>query len=376
MKKRVLELIGSFHQGGSERQAVQLVKLLRDEGSFDVFLGCLDGAGVLREEVELLGLDEIPEFKLSSFYDANFLRQVRRCARFIKENKIEIVHTHDFYTNIFGMTAALAARVPLRIASKRETLSKTKKQFFLERQAFKFAHKITVNAAAVKIFLENKNVPAEKIVTIHNGLDLERLQPKTTDRTEICREIGLPDDENIKFVTLVANLHHAVKNQPMFLRAAQRVLREFPDAHFVLAGEGELKESLENLAKELQIFANTHFIGRYLKIAELLYISEIGVLSSDSEGFSNSILEYMAAGKPVVATDVGGAGEVIIENETGFLVAANDDKTMAGRLLTLLQNSEKGKNFGAKGHKIIEENFSTAAQLSKVLELYNNSKQK
>jgi hypothetical protein len=101
VKKNVLELTGTFLQGGSERQAVQLSRLLHEEGSFRVFVGCLDcqgDAGELLCEVEQLGIKEIPEFKLTSFYDANFLRQAKRCAEFIKTNGISVVHTHDFHT--------------------------------------------------------------------------------------------------------------------------------------------------------------------------------------------------------------------------------------------------------------------------------------
>src|SRR5262249_39955362 len=119
--KNVLQFIGSFHQGGSERQAVQLTRLLHEEGSFNVSVATLENVGVLKSEVEKLGLTEINEFRLASFYDANFVKQLMRCAGFLRENKIEIVHTHDFYTNIFGMFAAQLARVPLAIASKRET---------------------------------------------------------------------------------------------------------------------------------------------------------------------------------------------------------------------------------------------------------------
>jgi glycosyltransferase involved in cell wall biosynthesis len=138
----------------------------------------------------------------------------------------------------------------------------------------------------------------------------------------------------------------------------------------MLAGEGELKNDLENLAKDFGIAENTHFIGRCTKIPELLSVSFAGVLTSRAEGFSNSILEYMAAKLPVVATSVGGASEAIIEDETGFLVESNDDETMANRLTELLQNSEKAKKMGELGRKTVEENFSCAAQLKNVLEFY------
>ncbi|MDQ3179516.1 MAG: glycosyltransferase [Acidobacteriota bacterium] len=372
MKKNVLQFIGSFRQGGSERQAVQLARLLHDDGNFRVFVACLDAAGSLRQEIEKLGINEIPEFKLKSFYDANFLRQINLCAKFIKRNEISIVHTHDFYTNIFGMLAASLACVPVRIASKRETLSKTKKQLLIERQVFRSCDKILANAEAVKRFLIESGVSAEKIVTIYNGLDLARLTPAPNlKREEILRQFGLPYAEKIKFITIVANLRSDVKNHRMFLQAAKEVEENFRNVAFVLAGEGELTESLKTLAKDLRIEKDTYFIGRCAQVAELLFISDVCVLSSKSEGFSNSILEYMSAAKPVVATDVGGASEAIINNQTGFLVESGDDEAMANRLIELLQNPELAKQFGNSGRERVEKHFSPAAQLAKTSELYD-----
>ncbi len=373
MKKNVLQFIGSFRQGGSERQAVQLSRLLHEDGSFRVFVACLDAEGSLRQEIEQLGINEIPEFKLKSFYDANFLRQINTCAKFIKQNEISVVHTHDFYTNIFGMFAASLARVPVRIASKRETLSKTKKQLLIERQAFRSCDKILANAEAVKRFLIETGISAEKIVTIYNGLDLARLtSAPNLKREKILRELGLPSADGIKFVTIVANLRSDVKNHPMFLQAAKKVKENFANVAFILAGEGELTESLKSLAKDLGIEKDTYFIGRCAQVAELLSVSDVCVLSSKSEGFSNSILEYMSASKPVVATDVGGANEAIVNNQTGFLVKSNDHEAMANRLIELLQNPELARQFGNRGRERVEKNFSLAAQLTKTLEFYEN----
>jgi len=369
--KNVLQFIGSFNQGGSERQAVQLALLLQAEGSFNVRLATLENAGVLRAEVEKRGFAEIPEFRLTSFYDANFVKQLMRAARFMRENKIEIIHTHDFYTNIFGMLSAQLAGVPLAIASKRETSGmRSRWQMRFEKFAFRQANAIVANSEAVKNYLITEGVPGAKIKVVYNGLDLERLTPEITDRKKICDELGLPADENIKFITLVANLRHTVKNQSMFLRAAQKVLEKFPDAHFVLAGEGELRAGLENLAKELKIAENTHFTGRCEKVPELLSISFAGVLTSFNEGFSNAILEYMAARLPVVATRVAGASEAITENETGFLVESDDAEMLANYLIELLQDEAKARKFGARGREIVEEKFSCAAQLEKTLRLY------
>jgi len=372
MKKNVLHIIGSFHQGGSERQTVQLTRLLREDDTYNVFLATLNKEGILRGEVEKIGFTIIPEFPLTSFYNLNFARQLRKCSRFIKESNIEIVHTHDFYTNVFGILAARMAKVKLKIASKRETGGmRSKQQKIVEKRIFGFADAIVVNSKAVEDYLIAEGIPAEKLRVVYNGLDLERLKPKETDRRKICEEFGLPTGENIKFVTLVANLRHAVKNQPMFLRAAKTVAEKFPDAHFILAGEGELKKELENLAKQLNVSDKTHFIGGCTRVPELLSVSFAGVLTSFAEGFSNSILEYMAARLPIVATNVGGANEAIIENETGYIVESNDDEAMANRLIELLQNEAKARSFGEKGREVVEKFFSCEAQLKKTLSIYH-----
>ena len=116
LRYNALQLIGSFHQGGSERQAVQLTRLLLESGRWNVFVVTLERDGVVLDEIDRLGLINIPEFRLNSFYDLHAARQLRLFAQFLKQREIDVVHTHDFYTNIFGMAAAGLARVPVRIA--------------------------------------------------------------------------------------------------------------------------------------------------------------------------------------------------------------------------------------------------------------------
>jgi glycosyltransferase involved in cell wall biosynthesis len=143
-----------------------------------------------------------------------------------------------------------------------------------------------------------------------------------------------------------------------------------PNAAFVLAGEGRLTSSLQALAAELGLERDAFFIGRCARIAELLSVSDVCVLSSKAEGFSNAILEYMAAARPVVVTDVGGAREAVEEGETGYLVRAGDDETMAARVITLLSERERARRMGERGQRVIEQKFSCEAQLKNTLNLY------
>jgi glycosyltransferase involved in cell wall biosynthesis len=372
MPRNVLQLVGSFNQGGSERQAVQLTRLLAESGRFRVRVACLDPGGVLRDEVERLGLGEIQSYPLTSFYDRRFVAQLRRFAAFLRAEGVALVQTHDFYSNVFGMAGASLARVPARVASKRETGGmRTPAQRRVELLAYRLAHAVVANAEAVKQQLVDDGVPARKVSVVYNGLDDERLRlPAEFSREEALDDLGLPRGRRL--ITLVANLRHAVKDHPTFLRAARRVRESCAEAAFVLAGEGELEAPLRELASELGVADSVFFTGRCARVGELLAVSDVCVLSSAAEGFSNAILEYMAAGRPVVATDVGGAREAIVEGETGHLVPAGDDGRMAARIADLLRDPESARAMGDRGRRRVAQQFSCAAQLARVEALYES----
>lgn len=363
-------MIDSFEQGGSERLALQLVRQLHMSGRAGVRLACLQDKGSLRDEADRLGLGEIPEYPLTSFYDWNFVTQLRRLVRFLKENEIDVVHTHDFYTNVFGLTAAAIAGVRARVGYKGETDGfRSSMQKRLERGAFRLAHRVVANSEAVRQQLIREGMPAEKVVRQYNGLDLKRVEVKSTaTREEILAMLGLPGR---RLVTIVANLQHPVKDHPTFLRAAARVRAAVPEAAFVVAGEGALKESLRALAAELGLASDVFFIGRCEKVAELLSVSDVCALSSTAEGFSNAILEYMAAARPVVVTDVGGAREAVAPGETGYIVSAGDDEQMAVRLIELLDDPKRARAMGERGRSIVREKFSCERHLRETLELYS-----
>jgi glycosyltransferase involved in cell wall biosynthesis len=367
----VLQLFDSFNQGGTEWQTVQLTRLLQESGKHRLFLASLNNEGALRAEVERLGFHDIPCFPLQNFYNFNAMKQLSRLASLMRKNKIDLVHAHDFYMNIFATAAAKLAGIRVRIASRRETegIRSPAKRWF-ERRAFNFATAVIANAEAIRVQLIAEGLPSTKVVTIHNGLDVAHVTPRPqAQRAELLKTFSLPNSR--RFVTIVANMRHVMKDQPTFLRAARLTRDAVPDSSFILAGEGEQMPHLQKLAVELGLSDNAFFIGRCNRIADLLAISDVCVLSSKGvEGFSNSILEYMAAGRPVVATDVGGAREAVIDSETGYVVKPEDSETMATRLISLLQHPSQAWAMGELGRKRVLEQFSCEAQLRRVEELY------
>jgi glycosyltransferase involved in cell wall biosynthesis len=371
MKPNVLFIIDSFEQGGSERQALQLLTQLHESGRVNVRLACLQDKGSLKADAERLGIGQIHEYPLTSFYDLNFAKQIRRLVRYIKENQIDVVHTHCFYTNIFGMTGAYLARVPARITSKGETDGfRSPVQKRAERMSFRLAHRVIANCLVVRNQLIREGVNPKRIIQHYNGLDLDRMKAAAGLTREASLKIFvLP--EGRRFITIVANLRNPVKDHQMFLRAAARVRTTVPDAAFVVAGEGELMPGLRQLAADLGIADHVHFIGRCDDVASLLLASNVGALSSKAEGFANAILEYMAAGLPVVATDVGGVREAIVEGETGHIVASGDYEAMAARIIQVLKDDENARMMGARGKAIVSEKFSSEHHLHNTLELYD-----
>ena len=370
MRRNVLHLVHGFYEGGSERQAAQLVRLLAESGRYRVRVASLYGGGPLRAEVERLSLGEIPVYELKSFHDRNFLRQLRRFARHLRESEIELVQTHDFYSNVFGMAAAALARTPARVASRRETAgTRSPAQKRVERAAYLLADRVVANAGAVREHLIAEGVSAGKIEVVYNGLDLARVAaPEGLSREELAASLGLPAGRPV--VSIVANLRLPVKDHPTFLRAARRVRERVAGAAFVVAGEGELEGPMRALAAELGIAGDTFFVGRCDRVAALLAASDVCVLSSRAEGFSNAILEYMAAGRAVVATDVGGAREMIEEGVTGHLVAAGDDEALAARVAALLAEPGRARAMGERGRRVVAEKFSCGAQLARIENLY------
>ena len=373
MKPNVLFIIDSFEQGGSERQAMQLLRQLHASGHCRVHLACLQNHGSLRAEADQLGIGEIHEYALNSFYDLNFVRQLRRLVHFIKDKEIDVVHTHCFYTNIFGMTGAFLAGVRGRVTSKGETDGfRTPMQKRAERVSFRLSHRVIANCLVVQNQLIEEGVSPSRIIQHYNGLDMDRLRVRAgLTRGKALAAFGLPQEPSRRFVSIVANLRNPVKDHRMFLRAAARVRSTVPDAGFVIAGEGELMKDLHDLAKQLGIQQDVFFIGRCDNVADLLFASDVGVLSSKAEGFANAMLEYMAASLPVVATDVGGAREAITDGETGYIVASGDDERMAERIIELLNDPKRARAMGERGKLIVADKFSCERHLHNTLELYD-----
>ena len=148
------------------------------------------------------------------------------------------------------------------------------------------------------------------------------------------------------------------KGYPVFLNAAKIILNKMPDVHFLIVGDGVEKENLKKMTGQLQIESYIHFLGTIENVPQIVSLFDVAVMSSDFDTFSNSILEYMAMSKPVVATNVGSISEAVHHDVNGYLLQRGDIEGLAGSVLKLLDNNNLAVRMGNAGRKMVEDKFS------------------
>lgn len=226
-----------------------------------------------------------------------------------------------------------------------------------------------VNSSFLRRQILNRfpEIPPERVEVLHNGVDTAALDPaRCVHRREVRRELGVSEETSL--VTAVGRLT-AVKNYPLLLRSFAQALRAFPGAALAVVGEGEELESLKALSEALDIADRVRFTGFRKDVSEVLHASDLFVHASLMEGFPNAILEAMAMGKPVVATEVGGVPELVAHGETGLLVPSGDEDALAKALLRLLNAPEASGKMGDVGRRRVRQCFDQDAQVLK-LETY------
>ena len=212
------------------------------------------------------------------------------------------------------------------------------------------------------------HIDPKKLVLIYNGVDARQFESSSGVREKLRSTMGLTDLD--KVVVVVANLI-AYKGYLDFLNAAREVKDRIPETVFWLIGEDRgIQEDLESEAQSLGISECVLFMGQRSDIPSLLAASDLFVLPSHEEGFSNVLLEAMAAGLPVVATKVGGNSEAVVDGATGWLVPPRNPAAMAGKIVDLLSDPKKATAWGAQGKEKVTEHFTIEQMVEKHLTLY------
>ena len=367
-RPRVLHLINSFEIGGTERQAVELIKRLNPE-QYDVRVAALRNRGPFYGEIEDR-FPNVPEFPLTSFYNLNAARQLARLRALMARERIDILHAHDFYAAVIGSAAARLAGVRVVACQRHLKLSERMVHEWGTRLIHRLAHRILVNSEAIRAhILSRDKTHASKIVVIKNGISpLACSSEKRGLHDDLCRELQVTNDS--KLIGVVARLQ-PVKGHKFFVEAAARVIYKEPEAQFVLAGGGPLRRDIEGQAARLGIKDRLHLLGDRTDVARLVASLDLLVLASMHEGLPNAVMEAMAAGVPVVATAVGGTKELIIDGETGYLVPPADADSLAGRITFALANETESMRIAARGRQFINKEFGMERMVESVETLYD-----
>jgi glycosyltransferase involved in cell wall biosynthesis len=349
---RVAHVTLGLNIGGQERLLVEMARH-RDQTRFDWTVIVLGGRGPLADALEADGVRVVPLEQPAGFRFGLW----RQLARMFRAEHYNVVHTHDDRPLIYGLPAAWWAGVPGRIHTHHHgrLASISGRQGFLIRQASHCAeHFVCVSHDSARFMIE-QGVAQKRVRTIHNGIDLTRFafQGPAADGPVVTVARLSPEKD-------VANL----------LRAAQRVLAQFPSARFEIAGDGPCRAELTQLAHELRLNENVIFHGEVRDIPALLARAQLFVLPSQTEGISLTLLEAQARGLPVVATQVGGTPEVVEPGTTGLLVPARDPEALAQAIAVLLADPERGRQMGRAGRQRVENCFDIRTMTKQYEALY------
>ncbi len=341
---------------GTERCLAELIRRL-DRTRFDVHLCCLADSPLL---MEFGGCCHTQVLPVTQVFRPHGLVQVRRLRQYIDAQHIDIVHTFLPKATIVGVLAAKGSRAKAVITSRRSLgYYYTPLLLRLFRYLNRHTTRVLANCERVRRFtIDTERVPAQKVDVLYNGVDIARYGSRTSDRSALDA-LGVPP---ATVVGVVAN-YRPVKDLALFLRAARLVANEAPETVFLLIGDGPLRGELRSLAEELGIAGRVFFTGGRGEVTDYLPHLAVGCLSSSSEGFSNAILEYMASGLPVVATDVGGNAEAVEDGVSGYLVRERSPEAFAAPILRLLRDREQRAAMGRKSFERCREKFDLAGAI-------------
>ena len=353
--------------GGAEKQLYFLATSLPD--TFKPIVVQLSRFKSLPLNSGNAGRVKVLHFPTKKFYSPSGLYQLIRLSMVAKHEKVDIIHTFFEKSEVMGWLTARLIGIPIWITSRRDLGFKRKKIYDrIFRLTAKDCKKCVANCNAVREqAIQQENLPSEKIEVIYNGIDFSGYQEALKDKS-LRVELGIVDGTLL--VGLIANFNFEIKGHVYFLGAAKKILEKVPNVKFVLVGDGPLRPRYEEVAQELNLNNNVYFLGKRTDVPTIISNLDVSVLSSTNEGFSNVIMESMAVGKPVVATNVGGSREMVTDGVTGYLVPPADSQSMANAIIDLLENPDKAMAMGSAGRDVVKERFTVETMVKKYEELY------
>lgn len=344
---------------GGQNQVLLAVLGLRELGHRAALVAHPDGALRARanEGLELVPLAPRSEFDLSAAWKLS--RVIRRLAP-------DVVHAHDSH----GVAMAGTALSMASIVPKPPLVMSRRVDFHLGRNAlsrykYRQVDCFICASAAIRAMLVADGVPEPRTTVVHDGVNVAAID--LVPAANVREALWLPRDAPV-----VANAAALVphKGQKHLIDAVPLVLRQVPDARFVIFGEGELRESLDRQIRSHSLEKHVFLAGFRDDVLGLCKTIDVFAMSSVTEGLGSAVLEIMACGKPVVATSAGGLPEAVVNNETGLLVQPRDDRALAAAIVRLLGDGDLRARYGQAGRRRVEEQFSVEQMVRGTVEAY------
>jgi glycosyltransferase involved in cell wall biosynthesis len=365
---KVVFVIDNMRLGGTELNAVRTAERL-DRKRFALRVVCLSEDGPLTERYRAIGVSVV-NLGLHSFYGPSMITSGWRFVRLLRREGVHIVHAHDMYSNIFVAAWGRLAGSRVVITSRRWWTALPNWKLSLgSRFAVARSTAVLANSSAVAALVRSETPKAgDKVWTVTNFADDDAFgEASDVERAQIRR--GWQAPEGAVVIGCVSRLD-PLKDHATLLRAFAQLRFRRPEAFLVLIGDGDCRSSLEELARELQIGDAVHFAGEIRGRGNLHRGFDISALTSLSEGFPNTLVEAMAAGRPVVATAVGGCVDAVEDGQTGFLVRPGNAVEIADALDRLVANTQLRRDLGRAALRRASGFYSAPAALRAVQGMY------
>lgn len=362
---RIGYVIKSMVMGGSQTHLTQVLRLL-DRDRFELRLCCLTADGALLDTVRNLGVPVLAPGAGWSFKGPALAARIAALTRTLRRERLDVVHNYLLRANLVGSVSARLARVPVVLSSKRGCHERRGFELLSAKVANALSDRVMVNAEAVRDFVHtNEGCPRDKMTVIPSGVDTDRFGPLPP--AQYKARLGLPEDHLVVGTVTRMRVRKGVEE---FIRAIASVRASDSRVHGVIVGEVTLDDALQSLVHTLGLKSHLTLLGRRGDMPEVYSALDIFVLSSHDEGMSNAILEAMAMERPVVATDVGGTGEVVRHGRSGLLVPPKDPEALAAVIASVLSQPLRAEEMGRLGRRIVEARFSARAMVRQMEQWY------
>lgn len=360
----VLHLIGSLKVGGAEQQLVSIVPHF-DKSKFRVVVVTMQPGGGLVKALAKTGIESV----CLNFRIRTFIPSLLRFVSILRRERADILHTHMSFASFFGRLGGLCARVPIMITTDHGQDPRKKPwDIWVEWVFNRFtAARVAVTNDIAEILHTRDHTPRNKIVVIENGVDTDRFRVDKSEGLRVRKELGLSDDAIV--VGTIARLTWE-KGLEVLIEAISELVKTVPQLRCVIVGDGLARQDLEKCCDDFKMRDYVQFTGIRLDVPELLKSFDMFALPSKSEGMPVSVLEAMAAGTPIVSTDVGGIPGVITDHREALMVAAGDNQAFMDAMTELISNPQLAAELAGKASEKVVSQHSAAATVQKLEQVY------